>query len=250
MFCFNISLISASELFQEESKGCKISLDSTIKHNCSKKKKESETISIAPIVIPKKEKDDNKRIDKLEEALRKITKEFSAYKRRREKKIDRLSIKLNHVSKEFKRYRQEKERRLKKINHELVMVKRELSLNKKKLNSIKKSVKVKKKKKQKKKVKTIKKSLNKKKPHQNKKLNIDSSLLPPNTPWVDVVVEDGLNIYQLSMRYYKKRENYKLIYLANKDVIDSDLKVYNGMSLRIPIIDTFEEQPIFLNRSY
>lgn len=241
-----------SEIFKEETRGCKISLDSNSKENCSKK--ENKPISIAPIVIPNKK---DKRIDKLEEELKKITKEFLLYKKSREKKINKLSTQLNYVSKEFKRYKKEN----RKIKSELNLVKKELNINKRKLNSLKKSIKTKKRvktshhKAKTTKIKIVKKrKIKKKKPHHyytsSRKLNIDSSLLPPNTPWIDIVVEDGLDIYQLSMRYYKKRENYKFIYLANKDVIDSDLKIYNGMSLRIPIIDTFEEQPMFINRSY
>ena len=45
---------------------------------------------------------------------------------------------------------------------------------------------------------------------------------------------------------YKKE--YKQIFVANRDIIGRDLKIRDGMSLKIPMTDKFEEQPLFLNR--
>ena len=66
--------------------------------------------------------------------------------------------------------------------------------------------------------------------------------------WVELIVEDEVDIYQLALRYYGDMEEYKRIYLANRDIIGKDLKIVDGMILKIPIMELFEEQPMILNR--
>jgi len=69
-----------------------------------------------------------------------------------------------------------------------------------------------------------------------------------NLPWVEIVVEDNINIYQLALRYYGDKNKYKEIYAANQHVIGKNFKIYNGMSLKIPMSNQFEEKPMILNR--
>jgi hypothetical protein len=65
--------------------------------------------------------------------------------------------------------------------------------------------------------------------------------------WIKIVVEDGVDIFQLAIKYYGDRNKYKQIYLANKDIIGDNLQLTDGMSLKIPIIEPFKEQPMFIN---
>jgi len=66
--------------------------------------------------------------------------------------------------------------------------------------------------------------------------------------WVEIVVDDNINIYELALRYYGDKTKYREIYVANQNIIGKNLKIYNGMSLKIPIAEQFEEQPMILNR--
>jgi hypothetical protein len=79
-----------------------------------------------------------------------------------------------------------------------------------------------------------------------KKLSKSQKELATST-WIKIVVEDGVDIFQLAIRYYGDRNKYKQIYLANKDIIGDDLQLTDGMSLKIPIIEPFKEQPMFIN---
>jgi hypothetical protein len=65
--------------------------------------------------------------------------------------------------------------------------------------------------------------------------------------WVEIVVEDGVDIFQLAVKYYGDRDKYKQIYLTNRDTIGENLQLTDGMSLKIPIIEQFKEQPMFIN---
>ena len=67
-------------------------------------------------------------------------------------------------------------------------------------------------------------------------------------PWVEIVVENGEDIYQLALKYYGNREAYHYIYNANQHIIHQNLIIEDGMSLKIPITESFEEQPIILNQ--
>jgi len=66
--------------------------------------------------------------------------------------------------------------------------------------------------------------------------------------WIEIVVENELDIYQLALKYYGNRDKYQQIYQANKNIIGIDLKIKDGMELKIPITEDFIEQPMFLNR--
>jgi hypothetical protein len=88
-------------------------------------------------------------------------------------------------------------------------------------------------------IKKMKIELDKSKNHRHSRLNSSS--------WVEIEVEDGVDIYQLAQKYYGTQEQYQQIYVANKNLIGDDLSIEDGMSLRIPITEEFEEQPMLLN---
>ena len=72
-------------------------------------------------------------------------------------------------------------------------------------------------------------------------------ILMYDTPWIEIIVENNINIYELALKYYGNREAYNKIYTANQNVISDDFQIYDGMSLIIPMTETFEEQPMMLN---
>lgn len=72
--------------------------------------------------------------------------------------------------------------------------------------------------------------------------------LNKNTQWVEIVIEDNLNIRELALKYYSSHDEYMKIYTANSDVIPSNLELHNDMILKIPITKNFKEQPMILNR--
>jgi TolA-binding protein len=67
--------------------------------------------------------------------------------------------------------------------------------------------------------------------------------------WVEVVVKDDINIYELALQYYGKKSEYTQIYRANKDIIPETLKLANGMSLKLPVTHNFRERPFILNQN-
>ncbi|CAA6820470.1 MAG: Unknown protein [uncultured Sulfurovum sp.] len=86
--------------------------------------------------------------------------------------------------------------------------------------------------------------------------NVTKEALAPIPPksiatklsWVEVVIEDDINIRELALKYYSDSEAYPKIYAANRSVIPASLKIQDGMILKIPITDNFKEQPMILNR--
>jgi nucleoid-associated protein YgaU len=66
--------------------------------------------------------------------------------------------------------------------------------------------------------------------------------------WVEIVVENNMSIYELALQYYGKESEYTRIYRANKDVIPETLQLINGMSLKLPVTDNFQERPFILNQ--
>lgn len=244
IFANNLSIFNS----QEETIGCKIVLNPEDKPKCNTQKPKK--ISIAPIVIHN-EKD--KKIEKLTEELNTLKKEFQKYKKEKNKEAQ----KLDDIIKQFVKYKIEKDNKIKKLKSQLSSVKKQLHKNKKKLAIIQKSIKKKSKKSKKIVKKIIKKRVIKKSKKPTKVKIVKKTIkkkhqeaIPPlksNTPWIDIVVEDNLDIYQLALKYYKDKKEYKQIYLANRDIIGKNYKIKNGMSLRIPITDKFEDQPMFLN---
>jgi len=88
----------------------------------------------------------------------------------------------------------------------------------------------------------------KEKINKSEELNITQDNITNRLSWIEIVVEDRLDIYQLALKYYGDREKYQQIYQANINIIGIDLKIKDGMELKIPITEDFIEQPMFLNR--
>ena len=198
---------------------------------------------------------------KLVELLANIKK----YKKRNKNKNKKLRQELNSLKREFEQYKIRKNREIKKIKNQLIITKKELLLNKKRKNIRKKIVR-----KKTTPPKIVRKKIVRKKttPQKNvRKKIVQKKILPKkkvlrekvvmqrttplpivnNLPWVEIVVENNLNIYQLALKYYGDKTKYREIYAANQHVIGKNLKIYNGMSLKIPMTNQFSEQPMILN---
>jgi len=136
--------------------------------------------------------------------------------------IEELNMKLENITKEFIAYKVQKQEELEKIEKELELIKNKLyetqnDTPQKELKQI---------------------------------VEYDKEEVFPTKnklSWVDIIVEDELDIYQLALKYYGDRDKYQQIYQANKNIIGIDLKIKDGMELKIPITEDFIEQPMFLN---
>jgi len=51
-----------------------------------------------------------------------------------------------------------------------------------------------------------------------------------------VIIEKGVDIFQLATKYYGDEKKYYYIYNSNKDIIGADLKLKEGIELKIPTI--------------
>ncbi|MCK4441467.1 MAG: hypothetical protein KAU90_05635 [Sulfurovaceae bacterium] len=147
----------------------------------------------------------------IEAILENSLKEIRLYKKEKNSEIKKLNNRLENIIKEFTEYKIKKNREIRRLKSELAIYKKNFSENQQELTNTK--------------------------TYESKPIK-----------WVEVVVEDDIDIFQLALEYYGDRNKYKQIYLTNKDIIGNDLQIVNGMSLKIPITEDFREQPMFLNR--
>ena len=258
LFLLIISLtdIMANDLLNKtKEKGCVISFSKEVTPCSSSLKKEK--ITIAPIVIKKVSKKKPQNSKKLQLALRNIlnvvkknnieTNKLHEELTSRNKEFKQYNIKTNRLNEELNRMKQEfKQYKIKK-NKELKKVKNQLYSTNKKIKSIKRPVKVISKKKR----TIISRPIINRRPSVHKVISKmqPSPILMYDTPWIEIIVENNINIYDLALKYYGNKQEYKNIYVANQNIISNDLKIYNGMALIIPMTTLFEEQGVLLNQS-
>jgi len=235
-----------------QDKGCKIPFFKKNNHPCP---------SNTPIPIPEIEKKKNIVDDKLKNKLSNILVNIKKYKKNTTEEKERLKAELKMLKEQFDIYKSQKTQEVKILKKKLTSSEKNLKKIKNKLKTtknkkktvIKEKIIVKEKKKEEEKtvlqaqeIQTIPPS-----PYISPKENIENTTinLPStnNLPWIIVTIEHNIDIYQLALRYYGEKEKYLDIYAANQDVIGMDFKLSNGMKLKIPIINQFEEQPIILN---
>ena len=225
-----VNALTANDILHQQDnseKGCTIPFFETKKASCSSK------------IEKKAQNSESKRKKQLNTILHKVKK----YKEKTENEKKQLQEKLDTLQKEFKQYKAKKKREIAKINTQLNISRKKLSKNRKKLRVSQKKKKVIRK-------KIVQKKILPKKKALRKKVVIQKTIPLPvvnNLPWVEIVVEDNINIYQLALKYYGDREKYQEIYVANQHLIGKNFKIYNGMSLKIPMTNQFEEQPMILN---
>jgi len=175
---------------------------------------------------------------KLKVKLITILENLKKFKQEKNNKIITLNQELNLLKKEFSRYKQEKEKKIQEMNHKIKRFKKKLT---------KKSQ-----------VKVEKVTFNSKKPpiivptFVPKIKEVKSEIVKPkidkisnnmpkvtNLPWVEIIVEDGLDIYQLALKYYGDENKYKYIYAANQQTLQNNFEITDGMSLKIPMPEQF-----------
>ena len=223
--------------------------------------------------------------DAIERKLRKVLNEIRQYKIKHEIEKKKIKSELNIVKKNFNDYKLKKENEIKKLKRELYLstqklnnkpiinriqnnkLSQELNIIKNKFHNYKiekdkEFIKLKKqcylhRKKEHEKVEKLENELYLSNQNQtNIQTNMHkiikemepSTLSIQNRPWIEITVENDMNIYDLALEYYGDSQEYKKIYAANQHIIQSDYKIHNGMTLLIPITKNFREQPIFLNR--
>jgi chromosome segregation ATPase len=266
---FTTSILMADDIHalleKENGNGCKIAFLKKEEKKCFTEKrnlilendKENKRISTPSNDIHKEQKRIRRQLKNL--VLEAEEEAFQQYKRKKEKHIQKLLQQLTSLKKNFHNYKIKKEKELKRISNKLTSTKKHLSKTIKKLkytqqkdDFLKKRLKKKKKLFKSKKI-TRKKITQKKKRVQKRDL-IEKEIRPikklpdiTHLPWIEIDVENNINIYQLALKYYKKKEDYPYIYAANKDIIPKNLNIKNGMHLKIPINYSFKEQPFFLN---
>jgi len=166
------------------------------------------------------------------------------FKKEKNTQIANLNQEINTLRKEFISYQLKKEKEIKKINQQLKQTKKALSHSQQKIKQLEPLTQLK-----------IQNAMEKAMEEplqlevQTYDTTIDEIVLPMriNLPWVEIMVEDNIDIYQLALLYYGDVNQYTQIYAANKNIISNNFKVHNGMILKIPITSKFREQPMVLN---
>lgn len=259
---------------QANEEGCTISFFNSKKSPCASTV-EKHQITIAPIVVKKRPDKETIERKEVEVKLRNILTDVKKYKKKNQEKTKRLKEELNAMKRAFLKYKTKKDRELKKIKKKLYSSKKKLVKTikkkpKKHLYSSKKNLKKSKKKLAKITKKVIPKVIKQKpKKKQTTVVQVANVAIPESTPpvihkvvhkmqptpilmydtpWIEIVIDKNINIYDLALKYYGNAEEYKKIYLANQNIIGNDLKIYNGMTLVIPMTDNFKEQGIVLNQ--
>ncbi len=236
--------------------GCTIEFFKKNPTSCSSNPSNTKPLIIKPIVI----KAEGKREPSSEKIMRNILKDVTNYKKRSENKTKKLLEELKNLKKEFKQFKTKTNNKITQVNSELSITQKKLSTQKKKLVKTQKKVKhaytqlkftTKELSKEKVKIK-IKSLAQETVSSQNviQTIITHQPIIPitNNLPWVEIVVEDGINLKQLALKYYGSSEEYLTIYAANQDIIAKNFQLMDGMSLKIPIIGNFQEQPMVLNR--
>ena len=166
------------------------------------------------------------------------------FKKEKNTQIANLNQEINTLRKQFISYQLKKEKEIKKINQQLKQTKKALSHSQQKIKQLEPLTQLK-----------IQNAMEKAMEEplqlevQTYDTTIDEIVLPMriNLPWVEIMVEDNIDIYQLALLYYGDVNQYTQIYAANKNIISNNFKVHNGMILKIPITSKFREQPMVLN---
>lgn len=217
--------------------------------------------------VKKFKSEKNYQINKLNKKIKINKNKFTNKLSQKEKEIRKLKIKLSKSKKmnsqlkiyknKFLKNQAKKEREIKKLKIQLAQTQKKLSTKREVIQEIEPPIQL-----------TIEESMEQamNAPVDKKitytaevfsefeKLSNDTIASTPtalpskvNLPWVEIVVDNGLDIYQLALQYYGDRDEYRQIYTANKRIIDERLNLYNGMPLKIPISKDFEEQPMIIN---
>lgn len=162
-----------------------------------------------------------------EKELQDVLKNIKKYKKNKNTKIKNLKQQIQLLTRRLNREKIRKDEKIKRLEKELFLTKERVKKKQNEILNLKEKTKI----------------------EVRNEIKIDTNLqsLTPSKEWIEIVVEDHLNIYDLALKYYGDSQEYTKIYTANKKIINSNYEINNGMSLIIPITKTFQEQPIMLN---
>jgi len=154
------------------------------------------------------------------------------FKQEKNNQIRQLNEELKSFQEKFLKYRIQKEREIKRLRRELRRSKKELAETKEALNGECETL-----------VWTTAEPLS---TLENVSVSgtVQSSTPLPvvsESPWVEVVVDDGMNLYDLALEYYGDRSAYQEIYALNQPKIGTELTLKEGLSLRLPITKDFKK---------
>ncbi len=181
---------------------------------------------------------DHNESEKIRKNLITILEKVKKFKAQKNSQINKLKIKLKLTQDEFEKYQVQKEAEIKHLDKKLTQTKRELSKSKQALKAridIDERIEV-----------TMIEPLDQLPEIKDRVDDIvtENSI---DTPWVEIVIEDDTNIYELAQKYYGDTNEYRQIYVANKSRIGNELYLNEGMPLKIPVTEDFEDQPMVLN---
>ena len=239
-----------------------------------KKKPDKETIERKEIEVKlyniltdvkEYKKKNQKKTKRLKEELNAMKREFQKYKTKKDRELKKIKNQLYSSKKKIKKIKKKLVKITKKVTPKVMKKKpkKHLYSGKKKVKTSKKKlVKITKKvtpkvikQKPKKKETTVVQVVNVAIPESTPPLihkvvhkMQPTPILMYDTPWIEIVIDTNTNIYDLALKYYGNAQEYKKIYLANQNIISNDLKIYNGMTLVIPMAENFKEQGIVLNQ--
>lgn len=165
--------------------------------------------------------------ERVESELTNVLKNVKRYKENSNNRIKDLELKLASVERKFKQYKIKKNKEIKSLNHKLTLTKKKLLVSEKKVCEEREYIAIEE--------HILEKKIEKKQMEKTK--------------WIKVTVQNDINIYDLALKYYGDAHQYEKIYVANQNLIGNDFELHNGMSLNIPLNETFQEQPTLLDEN-
>lgn len=191
----------------------------------------------------------------IEEKLKRSIENIKTYKSKKNSeisnltaKIVKLEAKIEKLNRQYKQCQKNKKNSIKKLNNQLQISQNNFYLIQEESRKIKKAF-------LEYKAKTTQRETLEptQKTHlMTKETPIINRVIQPvikQYEWVEIVVENDMNIYELALQYYGRESEYSQIYRANRDVIPETLKIVNGMLLKLPITQNFRERPFILNQN-
>jgi len=156
-----------------------------------------------------------------------ILKKIKLYKKKNKAEKEELQLKLLTLQSLFNHYKIEKQKELKELKSKLHSTNRAL----KKVKTVKPKIKIIEK------TKIVKEIV-----YKEIEVPVELSTPKEESELMEVIVPNGMDIYQLALLYYGDAKKYRELYNINRDIIGSDLKVKGGQSVKVPIDLLFKSE--------
>jgi len=191
--------------------------------------------------LKKFKKEKNHQISKLERELKSLKKEFNNYRIKKEKEVKKIRNKLRQTQKELLKNKIQNKHKIQNMQNKLLSSQKKLE-QKETITHLNIQ-------------QSMEKAMAEPIPIQieiqtQENPSLEQIILPikSNIPWAEITIEENIDIYQLAKLYYGDSNEYVQIYSANREIIPNNLKLHNGMRIKIPMTSKFRDQPIVLNR--